>query len=94
MNALVQLVKHRHYTAAEARNIWRETVAAFDGKEQPVDMDAALGIAISHGVSGYDAQYVALAEALDAPLLTEDRELLRKFPQRAVSLEMFARRRP
>lgn len=29
-----------------------------------------------HDLSGYDATYVALAEALDAPLITSDRRLL------------------
>lgn len=32
--------------------------------------------ALRHNLSGYDATYVALAEALDAPLLTSERRLL------------------
>ncbi|CAN5373633.1 type II toxin-antitoxin system VapC family toxin [soil metagenome] len=32
---------------------------------------------VRHTVSGYDAAYVALAEALDCPLLTRDRRLAR-----------------
>jgi predicted nucleic acid-binding protein len=31
---------------------------------------------LRHNLSGYDATYVALAEALDAPLITSDRRLL------------------
>lgn len=31
---------------------------------------------LRHNLSGYDAAYVALAEALDAPLITGDRRLL------------------
>lgn len=31
--------------------------------------------ALRHNLSAYDAAYVALAEALDAPLLTRDRRL-------------------
>jgi predicted nucleic acid-binding protein len=33
--------------------------------------------AMRHGLSAYDASYVALARALDAPLVTGDRPLLR-----------------
>jgi predicted nucleic acid-binding protein len=33
--------------------------------------------ALRHNLSAYDAAYVALAEALDAPLLTTDRRLAR-----------------
>jgi hypothetical protein len=36
-------------------------------------------------------EYVALAEALDVPLVTEDREVLRAFPARAVSPEQFVK---
>jgi predicted nucleic acid-binding protein len=32
--------------------------------------------ALRHNLSGYDATYVALAEALDAPLVTSERRLL------------------
>jgi predicted nucleic acid-binding protein len=32
--------------------------------------------ALRHNLSGYDATYVALAEALDAPLITSERRLL------------------
>lgn len=41
-------------------------------------------------ISAYDAYFVALAEQLRAPLLTEDKELLAKFPGLAVSLADFA----
>ena len=40
-----------------------------------VNMDAALTIATEYEVIGYDAQYVALAKSLNAPLVTEDRKL-------------------
>ncbi|MBI3480535.1 MAG: type II toxin-antitoxin system VapC family toxin [Nitrosomonadales bacterium] len=40
-----------------------------------VKMDAALAVAAKYAITGYDAQYVALAQSLDAPLITEDRKL-------------------
>ena len=36
---------------------------------------AALGAAIDLGLSAYDGTYAALAESLDAPLVTADRRL-------------------
>lgn len=41
---------------------------------------ATLELATQHGVSYYDASYVVTAREEGAALWTEDRELLRKFP--------------
>ncbi|MFB3883405.1 MAG: type II toxin-antitoxin system VapC family toxin [Armatimonadota bacterium] len=38
-------------------------------------MERALEIACAHGVTAYDACYVALSEAAGAPLMTADRQL-------------------
>lgn len=40
--------------------------------------DAALRLASQHGLSYYDASYVALAEALDCVLITADQRLARR----------------
>jgi predicted nucleic acid-binding protein len=42
-------------------------------------------------LSGYDAQFVTLARALGAPLITEDRRLLRAFPGEAMSMQASCR---
>jgi predicted nucleic acid-binding protein len=46
--------------------------------------------ALRHAVTAYDAAYVALAEALDLPLVTSDLRLARSSGHRAV-IESFAR---
>jgi len=38
----------------------------------------AADVAVSHGITAYDATYVALAEHLNIPLLTADDKLVRK----------------
>ncbi len=42
-----------------------------------------------HGITAYDAAYIALAQHLGCILVTEDAELQRKFPGLAVSMEAF-----
>lgn len=42
-----------------------------------------------HKITAYDAQYVALAMEMKVPLVTEDKELLRKFPGNAYSMESY-----
>jgi predicted nucleic acid-binding protein len=41
----------------------------------PRALGAAMTVALERGLSVYDAAYVVLAEALDAPLVTADRRL-------------------
>ena len=39
--------------------------------------------------SSYDCEFVALAESLQVPLITSDKELLKDFPSIAISMEKF-----
>lgn len=59
--------------------------------ETAVEADAALRLAVTEQISGYDAHYVALAQKLHVPFVTEDREILRKLPKVAVSPADFVR---
>ena len=57
--------------------------------EAEVDGSAALDLAIVHGISAYDAQYIALALGFGTLCVTEDRRLMRKFSETAVSMKAF-----
>lgn len=50
-----------------------------------------LALALRSGCPAYDREYVALAEGLDVPLVTFDREVLRAFPNRAITPQAFLR---
>lgn len=50
---------------------------------------AVLGVGEFSGLSAYDAEFVALARQLRVPLVTEDRAVLKAFPDEAVSLKQF-----
>lgn len=43
----------------------------------------------SSNCSAYDCEFVALAQYLDIPLLTADKQILREFPDTAKSLDAF-----
>ncbi len=49
---------------------------------------AAIASTLEHGLTAYDATYLALAESLEANLLTLDRELAAAAGDRAVKLEV------
>jgi predicted nucleic acid-binding protein len=75
-NILWKKVRRNELTLDEAREIAEAVLAV------PIRAEAAastfllaLDIALAFGVTAYDAQYVALAEALDCQLITADQKL-------------------
>lgn len=78
-------------TLAEVRGLWRQAIKLFGPLEQRVDMESALALAGSQRVSVYGAQYIALAQQLHTVCVTEDRRLLRTFPEVARSMRVFAK---
>jgi predicted nucleic acid-binding protein len=60
--------------------------------EHHVDSGAIFDAVQRSNCSAYDCEFVALAEALAAPLVTEDRQILAAYPQRAVRMADFVPR--
>ena len=50
---------------------------------------AALAVAAEYAITGYDAQYVVMAQSQNAPLITEDRKLRKAGPGIALSMREF-----
>ena len=67
-----------------------ETVA---GREYSVEARQVLELAYRTQCSAYDCEYVALAQELDVPLVTADKQLVAAFPKTAVSLEKFVKKK-
>jgi predicted nucleic acid-binding protein len=74
-----------------AQRLWREGVRLLAAATRPADVSLSLELAVEHGVSAYDAQFIALAISLGVRCITEDRRLLRAFPDVAVSMAAFCR---
>jgi len=73
---LVKQVRSGGLTADEAVDVL-DTVAAYPLTTTPARLLAtpACAVAISEGLTAYDAQYLVLARAEDAVLITADRKL-------------------
>jgi predicted nucleic acid-binding protein len=76
-------------SAAQARRVMRQVEEALAGCEHLVSSDAVLKVIDATRLSAYDAEFIALADELSVPLVTEDKAVLKAFPEAALSMEGF-----
>jgi predicted nucleic acid-binding protein len=89
LNILATYAREGGTTLGRATQLWEEAAEALTACEEPVDMGLALRLAVEHGVSAYDAQFVALAMGLGVVCVSADQKLLRRFPDCTRSLAAF-----
>ena len=88
-NVLTIYVRQGLLSAQESEQAWRLGASFITHPQPEPDPVATLRLAHDRRLSGYDAEFAALAEALGVPLVTADRRLLQACPDLAVSLEGF-----
>jgi predicted nucleic acid-binding protein len=74
--------------------IWMAASMRLLDCERAVDYAKALMLSVDLGISAYDAQYLALAESLDVPCVTEDKKLVKASRGRALGMAAFLSSRP
>ena len=90
------LLKYLHHagmnyeTAIGSLRLAEETVA---GREYSVDTRKVLDLAYRSKCSAYDCEFVSLAQDLNVELVTTDKQVLKAFPDLAISLADFAKRK-
>jgi len=57
--------------------------------EGAIDMDTVLKLSVINKISTCDAQFVFLARLLSVPLISDDKQLRRRCPETAVSMDDF-----
>jgi predicted nucleic acid-binding protein len=77
-----------------AMAIMKAAENALAGCEHFVENGAVLELAARTRLSAYDCEFVALAQSLAVPLVTEDRAVLKAFPEVALTMESFLARFP
>ena len=78
--------------ADSAEAIMSAAEESLAGREHHVPSSMVFDLAASSRLSAYDCEFVALADALGVPLVTEDRAVLKAFPDVAISMEAFLAR--
>jgi predicted nucleic acid-binding protein len=88
-NALIGLVRTDALQLEKALTIIDEAERWMIGHEYSVVSRQVLELASRSGCSAYDCEFVALAQDLEVPLVTNDRQILKAFPIIAISPSAF-----
>lgn len=89
LNVLATYQRRGILTVAQCKKLLEHTERFMEVAQCDVKMNAALAVAAKYAITGYDAQYVVLAQGLNAPLITEDRKLREAVPGIAFSMQEF-----
>jgi predicted nucleic acid-binding protein len=88
-SVLTKYLRNRIISLGIAQQIMEEAENRMRDGEYEVSSLQVLSLAALSACSAYDCEFVALAQALNGPLVTVDRQVIAQFPAIAVSLEDF-----
>ena len=89
-SVLAVAVKKKLCSLEEAIDVAQKAHDHLNGRELSIGSEDVLRLAAASGCSAYDCEFVALAQRLRVPLITNDHQVLRAFPTVAISLERYA----
>jgi predicted nucleic acid-binding protein len=88
-NILALYIRNKLMTLEAAQQIMKEALELIQDREYEVASHLVLNLAAASGCSAYDCEFVALAKDLGLPLITVDKQILKQFPETAISLNQF-----
>ena len=89
-NVLATYIHENLIVFEYALHIIQEAEGLMRGGEYEIASAQVLRLAASSKCTAYDCEFVALADDLNVPLVTVDKEILARFPHRAIALHDFA----
>src|SRR6266480_2802994 len=90
-NVLALAIRQKALTIDAAQEIASKAEASFERREFAISSNAILQLVATSHCTAYDCEFVALAREHDVQLVTVDRQILREFPEVAISLDQFVR---
>jgi len=88
-NVLTFYVKKNILSLAEAIETLESAEELLKENEYEINSVQVLRLSYSSGCSAYDCEFVNLAKDLSIKLVTEDKKVLKNFPESAVSMQKF-----
>jgi predicted nucleic acid-binding protein len=86
-NVLTASIAARRMSLVLAHRFLAEATSLLHGKMTSMPHELVLSLAVQYRVTAYDARFLALAQQLDAPLVTEDAKLRSAVPKLTQSLD-------
>lgn len=80
-NVLTLQIRHNNLPKESALQLLDAATELLERAEYQVEGATVVQLAADNGCSAYDAEFVALAQDLNVPLLSYDQQILTKFPQ-------------
>ena len=91
-NILAKAIWVRQLTPEDAVVAWRKASTQMVENEHEPSPEKVIELSGRYRITGYDANFIALAMEMGVMCVTEDGELQQKFPAIAVSMEDFIKR--
>ena len=88
-NVLSFYIKRNILSLTEAIDIFEIAEELLKNNEYEINPMQVLSLSQSSGCSAYDCEFVNLAKDLNVVLVTEDKKVLKSFPETAVSMAQF-----
>lgn len=88
-NVLALYVRKKHLSLTQVQRIMEEALHLMHGREYEAPSHQVLALAAASTCSAYDCEFIALAEDLNVPLVTADKQICNEFPDVAVGLAEF-----
>lgn len=89
-NVLASYIRHG-MTLSEAKQVMADALQTLEKRQVIPSHEKILELIAESDCTAYDCEFVALARQLSVQLVTADEQLLKRFPDCAVSLEEFVK---
>ena len=88
-NVLALYLRKQVITVGRALQLQELAESIMLNNEYDIASSQVFTLIVKSACSAYDCEFVALAEYLDCPLVTQDKKLLASFPSVAISIQDF-----
>jgi predicted nucleic acid-binding protein len=88
-NILAKAMWARQIMPGDAVEVWRNVFTRMSDNEHEPSAERVIELASRHRITGYDANFIALAMEMGVLCVTEDCELHVKFPNTALCMKDF-----
>jgi len=88
-NILATAIKAKQIKPEQALDIWEKVSTVLIDNECEPSVSKVIGLVAKYEITAYDGQFIAIAQEMGIPCVTEDEELQEKFPGIAISMIEF-----